>query len=94
MTAIFRLAPLALLLLSGCAHGRDFDYPYYGIHPSKGVLLGSKEKLDIPLTVCEPDEKIKGKCVVLDVLTWERIRADMIRLKHEMKALEEEARRP
>jgi hypothetical protein len=92
VTAITRFAPLTLFLLSACAHGNDFPYRWMGIHPSKGVLTGKTPKDDVPISVCEPDDAIKGKCVVMEALEFERLRADLIRLKYELKALEEHPR--
>jgi hypothetical protein len=83
-----RWVPLAVLL-AGCAHAQEFPYPYYGVIPSQGKLLGHEESQDKPLAICEPDDQVKGKCAVFENLVLERLRSDMIHLKHELRALQE-----
>jgi hypothetical protein len=88
MTASWKLLP-ALCFISGCAHAQEFPYRWHGVVPSQGVLTGIDKKDDLPLSQCEPDAKQKGRCIVMDDIEFERLRADFIRLKHELKALEE-----
>jgi hypothetical protein len=81
----FYTVTVVLLTLFACA---SFTYQYYGIIPSKGVLLGKTPKEDQPLTVCEPDDQVKGKCVVLFTPEFERLRADLIDAQERLKACE------
>ena len=61
-----RISPLILfLLLLGCA---GFSYRYYGLSEvdySHGVLLGPKEKDDLPFSKCAPNGESKHPCVVM-----------------------------
>lgn len=61
-----------------------FKYKYYGLapepgHPSlNGLLLGPTPKDDLPLSTCDPDDQIKGKCVVMMTQEFERMRSDLL----------------
>jgi len=74
-----------LFLMLACS---SFKYKYYGILPSQGLLLGKQPKDDRPLSVCEPDEAVKGKCVVMFTDEFERVRADIVDLTERLKACE------
>lgn len=61
----FILGFAGALLLAGCA---GFTYRYYGlaeVNYEKGVLLGPKEKDDLPFSKCAPSDQIKNPCVVM-----------------------------
>ncbi len=65
-----------------------FKYKYYGVAPEpghtsmSGVLLGPEPKDDLPLSTCDPDDRIKGKCVLMMTDEFERLRADLIDCRH------------
>lgn len=78
-----------LLLLVSCA---AFPYRYYGIQVEnweKGKLLGEEEKDDLPLKVCKPDEASQGKCVVMMVDEFHRLRDKYIELEERLKGCED-----
>lgn len=77
----------AFLGIASCAS--TFPYKWYGIDPAAGVLLGKTEKEDLPLTTCQGDEKQKGKCAVILVDEFDRLRNDYIALKERLKKCEE-----
>lgn len=60
---------LGVLAITGCA---AVTYKYYGVSMpdecySKGMLLGKLGKggwPDLPMTTCQPDAQVKGKCWV------------------------------
>jgi hypothetical protein len=76
------------LPILACASGSSAP-DYYGLSIpdySKGQLLGTKEKHDLPISTCQPDQFQKGKCVVVLREDFERLRTDyeimQIRLRH------------
>jgi hypothetical protein len=79
-------ATIALVAVSSCAS--TFPYKWYGIDPAKGVLLGKTEVEDIPLTNCQGNESQKGKCAVMLVDEFDRLRNDYATLKERLKACE------
>ena len=81
----FALGFIACFFLMACA---GFQYKYYGIHPSEGKLLGSKPEEDLPLSVCEPDERVKGKCVVLFTEEFKSLVLEYTDIKERLKACE------
>ena len=64
---------------SSCATPQ-FNYKWYGIDPSAGKLLGPSEQDDISLSLCQPDEKQKGKCAVMFFNDFDRLRSDYIEI--------------
>lgn len=72
---------------SSCAAA--FPYKYYGIVPSTNTLLGKEPKYDLPLSLCEPDDQLKGKCVVLFTEDFERLVTDHVSLKERLKQCEQ-----
>lgn len=90
---MIKIAATGILLSIGamsCAS--TFPYKYYGIWPSKGTLLGSDPSKDLPLTLCEPDEVTKGKCVVFFVDDFDRLLADYVSMKERLKRCETDGR--
>lgn len=79
-------AALFLVAMSSCASA--FPYKWYGIDPARGVLLGKTEAEDIPLTTCQPDDVQKGKCAVMLVDDFDRMRTDYATTKERLKACE------
>lgn len=77
-----------VLALSSCATA-SFDYKWYGIDPAAGKLLGPKEANDLPLTRCQGDEIQQGKCSVMFIEEFDRMRTDYIQLKVRLRACEE-----
>jgi hypothetical protein len=77
---------LGLLVLAACASA--FPYKWYGIDPGAGVLLGKTPKDDLPISVCSPDDVQKGKCAVMLVDEFDRLRNDYTALKERLKACE------
>lgn len=67
-----------------------FSYRYYGLDLPRydGMLLGEKPKDDVPFSRCEPDEMDRGKCVVMFVSEFEKMRRDMVETKERLKACE------
>lgn len=74
------------LLLAACASA--FPYKWYGIDPGTGVLLGRTPKEDLPLTTCSPDQAQKGKCAVMLIDEFDRLRNDYVSLKRRLEACE------
>jgi hypothetical protein len=81
----FGLGILLGISLMACA---GFKYRYYGIDPEAGLLLGSKPSEDRSLKECQGDSTQKGKCVVLFVAEFERLRADYINAQERLKKCE------
>lgn len=78
-----------VFLLVAC--GSTFPYKWYGLDLpdySEGKLLGPKPKDDLPISRCAPDEVQKGKCVVIFVDEWDRLRNDHIELRVRLDACE------
>ena len=80
------LGVLTLMLLQATACA-SFQYRYYGLAPAsyEGWLLAREAKDDLPLKVCEPDDVVKGKCVVMLVDEFERMRAEREELIQRLK---------
>jgi len=70
----------------------SFPYQWYGLElPSyQGKLLGPTEDNDLPMTVCEPDNLIQGKCVLFLTDEFDRLRSDLVELKERLKACEQQ----
>lgn len=75
-----------VMLLVSCAGA--FPYKWYGIDPDAGVLFGKTNKEDLPLTVCAPDQTQKGKCAVILIDEFDRLRNDYAAMKERLKACE------
>lgn len=76
-----------VVMLGSCASA--FPYKWYGVDPARGILLGKTEVEDIPLTTCQPDDVQKGKCAVLLIEEFERLRTDYATLKERLKQCEQ-----
>lgn len=81
-----------LLTVGAMSCASSFPYKYYGIWPSKDVLLGSEPKNDLPLTFCEPDDVSKGKCVVFFTDEFDRLLTDYVSTKERLKRCEANGR--
>jgi len=77
-----------ILALGSCASA-NFNYKWYGIDPLAGRLLGPTEAQDLPLDRCQGDELQKGKCSVMFIEEFERMRTEYIQLKVRLRACEE-----
>lgn len=80
-------AVLGLGLFSCASIG--FNYKWYGIDPLAGKLLAPTESGDLSLTLCQGDEVQKGKCAVMFIEEFDRMRSDYVQLKARLKACEE-----
>jgi len=49
------------------------------------MLLSKNEEDDLPLSVCKPDAKVKGKCIVMLVDEWALLQMDYNRIKETLK---------
>lgn len=90
MNKIYAL-PILVLALLACA---GFQYKYFGVGPDangemKGTVLGKTAAEDQPLTVCAPDAVTKGKCVLMFVDEFERMKADLEVTKELLKKCQE-----
>lgn len=70
--------------LASCATP-GFNYKWYGIDPAAGKLLGPTEQDDLPLARCQGDAQQAGKCAVMFIDDFERLRTDYIQLKVQLK---------
>lgn len=77
-----------LLLIGIVACAAAFPYKWYGLDPVSGKLLGKTEAEDLPITICSPDSIQKGKCTVMLVDEFDRMRNDFVTLKERLKACE------
>lgn len=87
-----RVLAVLLLSLAACT-SLAFNYRWYGVAPAPGqklvgTLLGPEPKDDLDLSVCNPDEKDKGKCVVFLRAEFEKLRVEYIDLKERLRACE------
>lgn len=78
-------------LLVGCT---AMSYRYYYLAPLpgeqlRGTLQGPKTADDLPLSVCQPDDFIKGKCVVLLVDEWAKVQRDGLDCSTQLKACQD-----
>lgn len=74
-----------VVILVGCA---GFSFKNYGLDLpdySQGKLLGPTEADDLPITVCKPDELVKGKCVVMLATDFFRLKQDYEETKQRLK---------
>ena len=81
-----RSSLLIVFALLGCG-GTDFPYKHYGLQAKsyEGMLLSKNEEDDLPLSVCKPDAKVKGKCIVMLVDEWALLQMDYNRIKETLK---------
>jgi len=70
--------------LASCATPA-FNYKWYGIDPAAGKLLGPDASTDLPLTRCQGDEQQAGKCAVMFIDEFDRLRTDYIQLKVQLR---------
>lgn len=76
MVRPFGIGFLFALLLVGCA---GFSYHYYGLDGvtyEHGMLLGPKEKDDLPFSQCAPNASSKHPCVVMFASEFFKFRQD------------------
>lgn len=71
-----------VFIAASCASA--FPYKWYGLDPTQGKLLGKTEEEDLPLKVCNPDDIQKGKCVVIFVQEFDRLRSDYAEIKQRL----------
>lgn len=77
---------LGLIIFAACASA--FPYKWYGIDPEMGTLLGAKPKDDLPLKVCQGDSVQQGKCAVMLIDEFDRLRNDYLSAVERLKACE------
>lgn len=80
---------LALLTFVACGA----SYKYYGLEMpttcyDHGKLLGPKPEDDIPLTLCKPEARRKGKCVVMESSEFFAAKTEIETLRAALKACE------
>lgn len=77
-------------ILIGCA---AFSYHYYGlseVNYEHGVLLGPKEKDDLPFSKCAPSDQIKNPCVVMFAKEFFAFKQDYEDIKIKLIACEKQ----
>jgi hypothetical protein len=79
------------LSLAACASA--FPYKYFGVGSDaagelRGTILAKEPKDDRPLSDCAPDDQSKGKCVLMFIDEWEKLRAERVELIERLKACE------
>lgn len=79
---------LAFLLFAACASTFGYKYYYLSCDECEGTLLAKNVKDDLPLTTCRPDDVIKGKCVVMLVDEYDRLRGDVLDMRERLKHCE------
>ena len=75
----------SILLLSSCCHASgkaESRYQVFTLAPNdngefKGKLKAKDEKDDKDVSFCAPDEKVKGKCIVMETRTYGQIEKDI-----------------
>jgi hypothetical protein len=89
MKRILLVAVLPLFGVASCAS--SFPHRWYGLDAAsyEGKLLGEEEKDDLPLHLCQPDDVTKGKCVVMLVDEFHRMREKYVELQEMLKACQE-----
>lgn len=88
----FNLGIILGFLLVGCA-GFTFPYAYYGMNLmdscyDHGDLLGKTAADDQPVSLCKPDEKVKGKCVVMLADPFYNMKGDYLDCKQKLSDCE------
>lgn len=88
MEKIKNILILSLLFFPSCSTA--FPYKWYGLQANsyEGKLLGEKPKDDLPFKTCEPDDFVKGKCVVMKVSDFKELRLEYVELKTRLQACE------
>lgn len=82
MTTTYRAAMIAAL--ASCATPQ-FNYKWYGIDPAAGKILGPTPDKDLALSLCQGDEAQAGKCVIMFVDEFDRLRTDYIQMQVQLK---------
>lgn len=82
MTSTYKAVMLATL--ASCATPQ-FNYKWYGIDPEAGKILGATPDKDLPLSLCQGDAAQAGKCVVMFVDEFDRLRTDYIQMQVQLK---------
>lgn len=76
------------MLMLGCGTTATFLYTVYGLDAKnyEGKLLGHDPtgKDDLELSVCKPDPKVKGKCVVLLSTEYFKLKSDYLDIKQKL----------
>lgn len=83
------LIPVLLLsAIIGC--GATFSFRHYGLDAKsyEGTLLGPDPKQDLELSVCEPDEVEKGKCIVMLRDEFYRLKLEYLDISNRLIACE------
>lgn len=77
------------VLLLSCASAA-ISYNYYGLAADSydGKLLGVDESKDLPLSICEPDAKVKGKCVVMLKAEFFKMKSDLDQTREKLISCE------
>jgi hypothetical protein len=79
---------LGLILPTGCA---SIAYRFYGLNLpescyEQGTLLGATGQYpNIPFTQCEPDNVVRGKCVIQLEQDFYRKEADLLTCQSDLK---------
>lgn len=77
------VSALSLMVFSSCA---ATSYTYYGLWPSKDLMLAKDPKEDLSLLkTCEPDETAKGKCVAMLASEFFKMKKELEQLREELK---------
>lgn len=74
--------------IASCATPQ-FTYKWYGIDPIAGKLLGPTPEDDLPLSLCQGDAQQQGKCAVLFINEFERLKTDYIQISVQLKQCQE-----
>lgn len=73
---------LAVIVLFGCGAAANWNFVSYGLDAKNydGTLRARDQtgKDDIPLSTCQPDDKKKGKCIVMLSAEYFRLKNDDI----------------
>ena len=82
------IAGLLLLAIIGC--GATFPFKHYGLDAQNydGTLLGPDPKQDLPLSECKPDERVRGKCVVMLSSEFFRMKFNYLDISNRLIACE------
>jgi len=76
------------MLSTACGTGTKYKHYVVGndFGTYEGTLYGPEEKDDIPFSRCKPDDLNKGKCIVVELLEFERILSDVDRMEKMLRA--------
>lgn len=84
------LLAVTLVMFASCG---SFSYKWYGMQLpdyTKGKLLAEDEADDLPMSVCKPDQVRKGKCVVMLIDEFEKLKADYEVARERLKQCEKD----